>query len=183
MKLGPQNAPGGFASWTLPPPRRCSGHAGDLDPSPILHPSNSKVGSTPGFDPGAQSYPQLDAIRLCVLRGDWMGRSFGWDRENRDLVLQQVWCDEDPCLLKGPLGRTHRSYFAPPPPSHDIEIIWKFGGWLCELWREQNVGWEFFWQGGIPPWRKFPDPRLQPACIMETKSKMKYLWQHSKHSA
>jgi hypothetical protein len=32
-------------------------------------------------------------IPLCVVRGDWMGRSFRWDRKNRRPVSQHVWHD------------------------------------------------------------------------------------------
>jgi hypothetical protein len=41
-------------------------------PRPLAYftPPNSKVGSAPGFDTGARSHPQLDAIPLCVVRGD-----------------------------------------------------------------------------------------------------------------
>ena len=41
-------------------------------PRPLAYftPPNSKVGSAPGFDTGAQSYPKLDAIRLGVVIGD-----------------------------------------------------------------------------------------------------------------
>jgi hypothetical protein len=52
------------------------------------------------FDTGPRSHPQHDAITLCVVRGDWMGRSFRWDQENRDLVLQQV------CTIKKGTVRT-----------------------------------------------------------------------------
>jgi hypothetical protein len=40
-------------------------------------------------------------IPMCVVRGGWMGQSFGWDRKNRDPVSQQVCHDKDPSLLKG----------------------------------------------------------------------------------
>ena len=42
---------------------------------------------------------------LEYIKGDCMGRSFGWDRKNRGPVSQQVWHDKDPSLLKGPERR------------------------------------------------------------------------------
>jgi hypothetical protein len=44
-------------------------------------------------------------IPSCVVRGDWMGRSFGWDRKNWGPESQHVWHDKDPSLLKGPERR------------------------------------------------------------------------------
>jgi hypothetical protein len=123
-EIGSQNAgaPGGFAPWTPPPPRCCSGPAGDLDPSLILHPPNSKVESTPGFDTGAQSYPQLDACRKRRLNGTVLWMRPGKPRPRvtagvvrwRSLSAQRPWAPSIGLIL-------------PPPPSHDIGIIWKFG--------------------------------------------------------
>ena len=44
----------------------------------------------------------LQSVPMRVARGDWLGRSFGWDRKNRGPMSQQVWHDKDPSLLKGP---------------------------------------------------------------------------------
>jgi hypothetical protein len=44
-------------------------------------------------------------IPMCVVRGVWIRRSFGWDRVNRGPVSQQVWHDQNPSLLKGPERR------------------------------------------------------------------------------
>jgi hypothetical protein len=49
---------------------------------------------------------QVLRIPMRVVRGDWMGRSFEWDRKNRGPVSQQVRHDfKDPSLLKGPERR------------------------------------------------------------------------------
>ena len=60
---------------------------------------------------------------MCVVRGDGMGRSFGWDRRNRDRLYLE------------------------PPPSHEIGI-WKFRVFfmLFEL-----LGGKKIWQGRTPP--------------------------------
>jgi hypothetical protein len=47
---------------------------------------------------------QVLCIPLRVVRGDWMGRPFRWDRKYRGPMSQQVWHDKDPSLLKG-VGR------------------------------------------------------------------------------
>jgi hypothetical protein len=52
-------------------------------------------------DPWGTGLEYILHIPLCVIRGDWIGRSIGWDRKNRDPV-SQVWHDRDPSLLKGP---------------------------------------------------------------------------------
>jgi hypothetical protein len=44
-------------------------------------------------------------LQTRVVRGDWMGRSFGRDRKNRGPVSQQVWHDKDPSLLESPERR------------------------------------------------------------------------------
>jgi hypothetical protein len=53
-------------------------------------------------DPWRSGLEQILHTPLCVIKGDWMGRSFGWDRKTRCHVSQQVWHDKDPSLLKGP---------------------------------------------------------------------------------
>jgi hypothetical protein len=80
------------------------------------------------FDRSAQMHSTLEVIfwhsvrirvrigphhPLPVVRGDWIGRSFGWDRKNRGPVSQQVWHDKDPSLLKGP---EHKPKFCSPSP-------------------------------------------------------------------
>jgi hypothetical protein len=57
------------------------------------------------FDTGPRSHPQHDDILMCVVKGDWKGRTFGWDRKTRGPVSQQVWHDKDLSLLKGPERR------------------------------------------------------------------------------
>jgi hypothetical protein len=52
---------------------------------------------------------------MCVVRCDWIGRSFGWNRKNRGLVSQQVWHDNDhPCSKV--LRAEHKLTFCSPPP-------------------------------------------------------------------
>jgi hypothetical protein len=50
---------------------------------------------------------------LCVVRGNWMGWSFGWDRKKRGPVSRRVWHDKDPSLLK---SAERRPKFCSPSP-------------------------------------------------------------------
>ena len=53
-------------------------------------------------NPWGYGLEQVPSIPLRVVRGNWMGRSFGWDRKNQGPVSQQVWHDKYTSLLKGP---------------------------------------------------------------------------------
>jgi hypothetical protein len=52
-------------------------------------------------DPWGSWLEYILFILTCVVRGNWMGRSFRWDRRNRGPVSHQVWYDKDPSLFKG----------------------------------------------------------------------------------
>jgi hypothetical protein len=62
--------------------------------------------------------PNRLIIPMHVVRGDLIRRSFGWDRENRGEVSQQVWHDKDPSLLRSKaLSAEHRPKFCSPSPA------------------------------------------------------------------
>jgi hypothetical protein len=72
MKLGPQNAGDarGIRPLERPPTRALLWTRWGPRPLAYLTTRNSKAGSTPGFNTGARSHPQHDAIPLCVVRCD-----------------------------------------------------------------------------------------------------------------
>jgi hypothetical protein len=45
--------------------------------------SKSSFSSHTCFDPKPRTHPQHDDIAMCVVRGDWMEWSFGWDQKNQ----------------------------------------------------------------------------------------------------
>ena len=111
--------------------------------------SKSSLSHHTCFDTGPRSHLQHNDIPLCVVRSDWMGWFFGWDQENRVPMLQQVWHNKDPSLLKCP---EHR-----PPPL--IIGIWEFG-FIFTLQlsfgeRKKMYGGIFFWQGRNPTPSKY----------------------------
>jgi hypothetical protein len=55
-----------------------------------------------------------DFVGRGLIRGEWIGRSFGWDLKNRGPVSEQVRHNKDPSLLKCP---EHRPRFSSPSPA------------------------------------------------------------------
>jgi hypothetical protein len=49
-------------------------------------------------DPRGSGLEWILHIPLYVVRGDWIGQSFGWDWKNWGPVSQQVWYDKDSSL-------------------------------------------------------------------------------------
>jgi hypothetical protein len=107
----------------------------------------------------------LNDIPVCVVRGDGMGCSFGWDRKKteapchsrRDTIKIPLFC---PKVLRV----EHRLYL-PHTPSHPHEIgIWESLGlflYFSYLFiyflafrvveRKKIFGMELYWQGRTPP--------------------------------